>query len=387
MEAKAMIIGAGPAGLATSVCLSHFSISNILLEREDCAASLWTKHSYDRLHLHIGKEFCELPYFPHQTKTSTFMPKNRFIEYIDNYISFFDVNPRFNRCVRSAFFDNDSKKWIIEAKNSVSGESEIYFAEFLVVATGENSKGFIPKISGMDTFLGEIIHSSEYRCGAIYEGKNVLVVGSGNSGMEISLDLSNYGANTSIVVRSSFHVVTREMVYLGMLLLTFVNLPLRFVDMLITFLSKAMYGDLSKYGLHRPSIGPFASKILTGKAPVIDVGTVKKIRSKEIKVVPAITNVNHTTVEFSDNTMQHFDAIVLATGYKSIANEWLKDYHYILNEEGMPKNKTPNHWKGENGIYCVGFAKNGIPGISKDAKAVAEDIHAILSNQVSKFEV
>ncbi|EEF33386.1 monooxygenase, putative [Ricinus communis] len=369
MKATVVIIGAGPAGLATSVCLSCQSITNILLEREDYAASLWKKHAYDRLHMHLAKEFCQLPYMPHQSKTPTFMPKNTFINYIDNYISFFKINPSYNRCVQCAFFDKSSQQWIVKAKN---------------YSSGENDKSFIPNVLGMDSFPGEIIHSSQYKSGAVYNGKDVLVVGSGNSGMEISFDLSNYGARTAIVVRSSLHVVTREMVYLGMLLLIHLSLPIRLVDVLITLLSKIMYGNLSKYGLYRPSVGPFTHKFISGKAPVIDVGTIKKIRSGKIKVVPAINNVNGNMVVFDNGTKQHFDVIVFATGFRSGTNDWLKDYHYIFNEDGMPKNRIPNHWKGENGIYCVGFARNGLPGISVDAKAVAEDINAILSNQISE---
>ena len=77
-----------------------------------------------------------------------------------------------------------------------------YKAKFLVVASGENSAENIPVITGLDGFAGEAIHSSRYKSGASYSGKNVLVVGCGNSGMEIAYDLASHGANTSIVVRS-----------------------------------------------------------------------------------------------------------------------------------------------------------------------------------------
>jgi indole-3-pyruvate monooxygenase len=77
-----------------------------------------------------------------------------------------------------------------------------YTARFLVVASGENSAENIPVIPGLRDFAGEAIHSSRFRSGAAYSGKNVLVVGCGNSGMEIAYDLASHGANTSIVVRS-----------------------------------------------------------------------------------------------------------------------------------------------------------------------------------------
>ena len=83
-----------------------------------------------------------------------------------------------------------------------SGDMEVYVAKFLVIASGENSAKYIPELPGLDTFKGEIIHSNEYKSGAKYENKEVLVVGCGNSGMEISYDLSTFGAQTSIVIRN-----------------------------------------------------------------------------------------------------------------------------------------------------------------------------------------
>lgn len=79
---------------------------------------------------------------------------------------------------------------------------QCYVGRFLVVATGENCDAFIPEVDGLSEFKGEVIHSTAYKSGKGYENKKVLVVGAGNSGMEIALDLSEHGAKTSIVVRS-----------------------------------------------------------------------------------------------------------------------------------------------------------------------------------------
>ena len=197
-----VIVGAGPSGLATAACLDSKSIPYIILEREDCYGSLWKKHCYDRLGLHLAKTFCSLPHKPHNFFTPTFMSKHDFISYLDSYVKHFNINPHYCRFVEVAFFDDEDKKWKVEAKNLVSGEREVYTAEFLVIATGENAQAFIPEISGIESFGGEMIHSSEYKNGRKYEGKFVLVVGSGNSGMEISHDLSEFNAKVSIVVRS-----------------------------------------------------------------------------------------------------------------------------------------------------------------------------------------
>lgn len=94
----------------------------------------------------------------------------------------------------------------MKARNGSSGEAEEYYGTFLVVATGEATDPYTPEIQGLDTFSGEVLHSTQFKSGKQLGNKNVLVVGSGNSGMEIALDLVNHGAKTSIVVRSPVYM-------------------------------------------------------------------------------------------------------------------------------------------------------------------------------------
>ncbi|KAI4344902.1 hypothetical protein L6164_012084 [Bauhinia variegata] len=358
-EVVVVIVGGGPAGLATAACLNRLFIPNIVLERDDCHAPLWRKRTYDRLNLHLGKEFCALPHMPFPDGTPTFVPRVCFMQ--------------------SASLENDGR-WRILVKDTTCDGSEVYVATFLVVATGENGEGFIPKIIGLDNFQGEYMHSNRYLNGREWYGKNVLVVGCGNSGMEIAYDLSNWGANTSIVIRNEVHVVTREMVLVAMHLLKFLQVEL--VDELVVFLSRMKYGNLSKYGLSRPKEGPFSLKVKTGRSPTIDVGCIDKIKKGEIKVFPAVYSIKEDKmIQFEDGREECFDVIIFATGYKSNVLNWLKDYKHMFNEDGMPKKSNPNHWKGENGIYCAGFSSQGLMGISYDAKHISDDISLALSSK------
>ncbi|XP_071728602.1 probable indole-3-pyruvate monooxygenase YUCCA10 [Rutidosis leptorrhynchoides] len=376
-ETVVVIVGAGPAGIATSACLNRQSIPNIVLEREDCYASLWQQKAYDRLKLHLAKNFCELPHMSFPLDAPTFVPKNMFVEYLHNYVCHFNVDPLYQRSVESACYDNAARKWVVIANNKVSGLVEEYIGTFLVVATGENSQGFIPSIFGLDSFAGLVLHSSEYENGKKFEDKNVLVVGAGNSGMEIAYDLCNYGAKTSIVVRSPVHVLTKELVQLGMYMLKYFSCTS--VDKVVLMLSNLLYGDLCDYGIQRPNKGPFFLKNETRRSPVIDVGTISKIKTGDIKVMKEIENIKGDQIKFINGVERQFDAIVFATGYRSTVRKWLQDDKGLFNENGMPKNKRPNHWKGEEGLYCVGFAGAGLFGISTDAKNVANDISQMIS--------
>ncbi|GLT57335.1 hypothetical protein SLA2020_303140 [Shorea laevis] len=378
-QVVAIIVGAGPSGLATAACLSRQSTPYIILEREDCFASLWKKYAYDRLQLHLGKQFCQLPHMPFPASFPTYVPKTMFVQYLNDYVSHFKISPIHRRTVESAEYDDVSKRWHVKARNGSSGEAEEYYGTFLVVATGEATDPYTPEIQGLDTFSGEVLHSTQFKSGKQFGNKNVLVVGSGNSGMEIALDLVNHGAKTSIVVRSPVHIVSREMLYVGLSLLK--RLEVGMVDSLMVMVSKVVYGDLSKYGITRPSEGPFYMKVKYGKYPVVDVGTYKKIKSGEIQVVcvaAEIASVSGKDLLFDDGKARSFDTIVFCTGFKRSTNLWLKGDDYLLNDDGLPKPGYPNHWKGKNGLYCVGLSRRGLYGASADAQNIANDIKSLM---------
>ncbi|XP_050226182.1 probable indole-3-pyruvate monooxygenase YUCCA11 [Mercurialis annua] len=378
-EAMVVIVGAGPSGLAISACLNRLNIENIVLEREDCYASLWKKRTYDRVKLHIAKQFCELPYMSYSSNAPTFVPKKGFISYIDDYVSYFGIKPRYHSSVESVSYDGECKKWRIDVKNTFSNVNEVYYARFFIVATGENSEGVIPSVAGLDGFRGEYMHANQYVNARKFTGKDVLVVGCGNSGMEIAYDLSEFNARTSIVARSPVHVVSKEIVYIGMQLIKF--LSVKVVDKILMKLCKLKDGDISKYGLQRPKEGPFHLKCTTGRSPTIDVGCLKKIKQGKVKVFPSISSISGNSVGFTNGDVTKFDAIIFATGYKSTVKYWLKDGESLFGDDGMPKRNLENKWKGENGLYAIGFGRNGLLAISRDAKNIAKDIKLILSHQ------
>ncbi|KAJ7965998.1 Flavin-containing monooxygenase [Quillaja saponaria] len=373
-----VIVGAGPSGLAAAACLKEKGVPSILLERSNCIASLWQLKTYDRLRLHLPKQFCELPFMGFPTDFPKYPSKKQFVEYLQCYANKFDIKPRFNETVQRAEFDSKLGLWRVK---SVAGDGKKQITEYvcrwLIVATGENAEAVVPKIEGMGEFGGSIKHTSLYKSGDEYRGKKVLVVGCGNSGMEVCLDLCNQNAKPSLVVRHTVHVLPREMLGkstfgLSMWLLKW--LPIRFVDRLLLIVSWLMFGDTSRLGLDRPSLGPLQLKNLSGKTPVLDVGTLAKIKSGHIKVCPAIKRLKHHAVEFDNGRKERFDDIILATGYKSNVPYWLKEGDMFCKEDGLPRRPFPNGWKGESGLYAVGFTKRGLLGASMDSKRIAQDI-------------
>lgn len=102
-------------------------------------------------------------------------------------------------------------------------------------------------------------------------------------------------------------------------------LPAWVIDKLVLLMCAVVFGDTSRHGLRRPAVGPFTMKLTTPAYPVVDVGTYAKIRTGEIRVLPAgVKSVRGNVVEFGDGKRHPFDSIVFATGYRSTVTQWLK---------------------------------------------------------------
>ncbi|KAI3519271.1 hypothetical protein L1887_08300 [Cichorium endivia] len=367
-----LIVGAGPSGLAIAACLSKRGVPFVILEKENCLASLWRLKAYDSLKLHLPKKFCQLPHFPIPSDFPNYPSKEQFIAYLDSYAKHFSIRPMFGYEVKSASYNAAGGFWRV-----VAGGSE-FVSRWLVVATGDNAAPAVPEFDGVEDFGGKVMHSCEYKNGGEFKGRKVLVVGCGNAGMEISLNLCDNGARVSLVVRHKLHILPRDILGRSSFAVAVDLLklfPLRFVDWFLIISSRLALGDTSKFGILRPKDGPLKLKGKTGKTPVLDVGSLSKIKSGQIKVVGEIRRFTSRHVEFMDGKVEAFDSVILATGYRSNVASWLKEES--LPEKGQGDN-TKKSWlsniKGKNGIYSIGFTGQGLLGTSIDAERVAEDI-------------
>ncbi|XP_057752870.1 indole-3-pyruvate monooxygenase YUCCA2-like isoform X1 [Arachis stenosperma] len=368
----AVIVGGGPSGVAAAACLKQKGIPSVVLERAHCLASMWQLKTYDRMRLHLPKHLCQLPLMPFPSNFPSYPTKHQFVSYLKAYADHFDIKPCFGKTVVSAELDDRIGHWRVKTETQ-----DEYISKWLIVASGENAEEVVPEVEGMDEFAGPILHTSSYKSGAMFSGNNVLVVGCGNSGMEVCLDLCEHNARPSLVVRDSVHILPQQMfgrstfgVSMGLLKW----FPINVVDKFLLVMSHIMLGDTARFGLQRPKLGPLQLKNLCGKTPVLDVGTLAHIKSRKIKVCRGIKRLTRHAVEFVDGKIENFDAIILATGYKSNVPLWLKGSDMFCEKDGFPRKPFPNGWKGENGLYAVGFTKRGLLGASIDAIRIAQDI-------------
>jgi lysine/ornithine N-monooxygenase len=368
-----IIIGAGPAGLAIAGQLAHREQTSFtVLEASDYVGVAWRNH-YDRLHLHTVKEHSALPYLPYPADYPTYVSRLQLVEYMEQYAQHFNIKPRFNQPIQHLHRAADGL-W------EVKTPTDTFRAERVVVATGYNRVANQPELPGMRDFRGVIWHSRDYRNGSAFREENVLVVGMGNTGAEIALDLLEHGAKPTISVRGPVSIVRRDVggrpTQPTAILLN--KFPNWFYDFVAGTMQKLTMGDLSKYGLGKTTIPPSRLIREFGKIPVIDPGTLDEIKAGKIAVAPGIARINAKTVTFTDGSERPFDAIVLATGYKPGLEPILgKDLSArILNERGYPKAL----WFDDpdlKGLYFLGFATplTGIlRGLNLDSAKIVKEL-------------
>ena len=328
-HAETVIIGAGPAGLACAAALQQVGLSAIVLEKSDKIAASWRKH-YDRLHLHTLRKQSGLPGLPMPAGFPRYPARDQVIAYLEDFARHHRIAPRFGTPATRV---TRPDKWLVETPG------EDFAADNVIVASGIAGWPQRAGWPGRDSFAGRLLHSSEYANAQPFAGKRVLVVGFGNSGGEIAMDLANAGIDVSVSVRSPVNILPRELFGMSMMSWAILQrpLPYRLVDALNTPLLRLVIGDLAKLGLRKSLKGPLAQIIEDRKIPVLDIGTVDLIRQGKIKVLGGVERLEGTQVEFADGMTGQFDAIIEATGYRPDLRSLLPDHLDALDASFGPK--------------------------------------------------
>ncbi|GAA2155666.1 cation diffusion facilitator CzcD-associated flavoprotein CzcO [Humibacillus xanthopallidus] len=366
----AYIIGAGPAGLATAAALKKRGLHGVVLDKSDAVGSSWRRH-YDRLHLHTPRELSGLPGMAIPKRMGRWVSRDDVVRYLELYAAHFDLDVRLRTAVERVDRSDDGLGWAL----TLSDGSRLT-APYVVVATGFNHTPVEPDLPGLQGFSGEVVLSRTYRNGSPYAGKDVLVVGSGNTGTELAVDLAEHGAaRVRLSVRTIPHILRRSAgpyaaQYTG---ITVRHLPSALVDRAAALVERATTPDLTAYGLPRPDTGLLTRVERDNAIPVQDVGIIDAIRSGRVEPVAALESFDGDGVVLSDGTRLEPDVVVLATGY-SQGLEPLIGHLGLLDDKGHPVERGGATGRGARGLWFNGFT-NPISGmlreIAIDAKKIA----------------
>ena len=339
----------------------------MVVDKAAQVGSAWRAH-YDRLHLHTERALSGLPGLPIPRKHGKWVPRAGVVEYLEEYVRHHQIALRLSTPVQR--IDREDGAW-----NLVTASGPLV-ARAAVIAAGYNHTPYLPDWPGSGSFAGELLHSSKYKNAEPFRGRHVLVVGTGNSGAEIAVDLAEGGAaSVRLAVRTPPNIVRREVGGLAAQRLGLVlrHFPPAMVDPIVGMIQRLTIGDLRPYGLLPSPRGTY-TRAREGQIPILDVGLVDAIRAGRVMVVSSVRAFDGRDVVLEDGARIQPDAVIAATGYLR-ALERLVGHLGILDARGVPMAHGAHTNPGAPGLYFIGYS-NPISGnlreIAIDARKIAK---------------
>jgi putative flavoprotein involved in K+ transport len=361
----AYIIGGGPAGLAAAAALARRGRHAVVLERGDAVGEAW-RHHYDRLRLHTVRGLSGLPGMAIPRSMGRWVARDDFVRYLETYAAHHRVDVRCGITVTRV--DPAAQGWMLTL-----GDGGTLTAPQVVVATGNTRTPAPVSIPGIEEFSGVIIPAGAYTNGSRWAGRRALVVGPGNTGTEVAVDLAEHGARPVwLAIRTVPHILPRNhgplaAQHLG---LAVRHLPRVLVDAMAPLASRFLGPDLSAHGLPRSSAGLLTRVVRDGILPVQDVGIAAAVRSGAVEPVAALERFDGAEVVLTDERRLAPDLVVLALGYRP-GLESMLGHLGVLDERGRPRAVGGQPVLSAPGLWFLGFT-NPISGALREIRLEAE---------------
>lgn len=372
-RARAVVLGAGPGGLAAAAELTRAGVETLVLDKADRVGSSWASH-YDRLHLHTARSLSHLPGYPIPRRFGRWVARDDVLRYLADYAAHHRLDVRLG--VTATEVERGSDGWVVEwSRGDGSGRLA---AEVVVVATGYNHTPKLPDWPGRDSYGGKLLHSSAYRNPADLDARDVLVVGPGNSGAEIAADLAEAGVAVSLAMRTPPNIVLRSVAGIPTtgLVIAMSPLPEPAQDALARVLQRIVVGDLRRYGIPKAPRGIISQLRRDDVTPTIDVGLLKALRAGKVKIVPAVASFTEDSVVLADGTEVRPDAVVVATGFERGLEGLVGDLG-VLARTGRPLVNGDAQLAAHPGLFFLGYS-NPITGnlrqLGIDARKIARKV-------------
>lgn len=341
-----IIVGGGQAGLATAWAARESGIEAVVLEASDAPAGSWPTY-YDSLRLFSPARYSELPGRAFGGDPDRYPTRDEVADYLVGYAAWLDADIRLEHRVTEVAAED--RGFVVEAENGVR-----LSAPRVVSATGGFGSPHRPRLPGLDSFRGRLLHSGEYRSPDAFAGGRVVVVGAGNSAIQIAAELAAV-ASVTLASRS----------------------PVRWLSQ--RPLGRDLHWWLAKTGLDTARLGARLGK--GGRPPVLDDGRYRAALERgELDRRPMFDHVDGGEVVWADGSREQLDAVILATGFRPHVS-------YLAGTGALDGVGEPLHRAGISttvpGLGYVGlafqrsFSSATIRGVGRDAAHVLRGLHAV----------
>jgi dimethylaniline monooxygenase (N-oxide forming) len=312
----AAIIGAGSSGIAAAKALHTRGIDFDCYEKSDRVGGNWVfgnkngmSAAYRDLHINTSRERMEFTDFPMPKSYPDFPHHSHIAEYFDHYVDHFGFRDRirFETGVESARKDADGV-WELTDEH---GATRRY--DMLLVANGHHwdPRWPEPAFPGSEDFEGVQMHAHSYLDNESLRGKDVVVLGMGNSAMDIAVESSYVAANTYLAARRGAWIIPKYLFGKPLdQLNTNARTPFKLFQKSFELIIRSHVGSPERYGLPKPDHG-------IGEAhPTISGRILDRITHGTVTPKPNIARLGKDFVEFADGTRAHADVVIYCTGYK-----------------------------------------------------------------------
>lgn len=205
-EPAVLVVGAGQAGLSAAARLTALGVDTLLIDRHERIGDNWRKR-YHSLTLHNEVHVNHLPYLPFPPTFPVFIPKDKLANWFEFYADALDLNVWTGTELIAGDYDETAEKWSVTLRRPDGGD-RILRPRHIVFATGVSAIPVHPRLPGLEDFAGTVQHAASYSHGRDWRGRDVLVLGTGNSGHDIAQDLQASGARVTMIQRGTTNVVS-----------------------------------------------------------------------------------------------------------------------------------------------------------------------------------
>lgn len=353
-ETSVLVIGAGPAGIASAYYLKRAGIPYLVVDSAEVIASTWA-YLYPSLKLNTTRFFSHMPHKRFPLSYGIFPTGQQYHRYLVDFVREHDLNIRLGVSVERVMPEGEG--WRVEMIEDGQPRSAWYPA--VISAAGRFANPFSAAIPGLSEFRGEVIHAHDYRDAEPFAGKQVMVIGNGPSGMDIAVELGQHnGADNPALLSMRTGLMLKPRYPLGlpkhawmMLTARLPNAPGRWIDRNVEAIS---FRHQERVGIRRPPPGLESSAAST-RGPEL----FRAAKGGYVVCVAGPKRFTADGVELNDGLVYHPDVVILATGYRPVVR-YLCDLQYEIGDQDWPLREQSQDYDLDlnqleyKGTYAVG---------------------------------